>query len=195
MPLKRLRKVCLIAKKSLSVELYSQEIQMTCYLMKSIGYYLNRKKHRKPLEERHATQAVSTVFWSWSDSICITPNWLKDAVQVGPGYYAQAGRSASSLGIPRFHQRPKSPKSRTRSLAGSSPRLEYPRVQPPPTMASVESQEWYSGYQHQVPHDAEFGSSGSFGGLNYDGRIQAAIGRANPQCASTLLGFGNINDI
>ena len=45
-------------------------------------------------------------------------------------------------------------------------------------MASVESQEWYSGYQHQVPHDAEFGSSGSFGGLNYDGRIQAAIGRA-----------------
>ena len=100
-------------------------------------------------------------------------------MQVGPGYYAQAGRSASSLGIPRFHaQRPKSPKSRTRSLAGSSPRLEYSNYKAaPPTMASVESQEWYSGYQHQVPHDAEFGSSGSFGGLNYDGRIQAAIGR------------------
>ena len=96
---------------------------------------------------------------------------------MGPGYYATAGRSASSLGIPRFHaatQRPKSPKSRTRSLAGSSPRLEYKG----PTMATVESQEWYSGYQHQVPHDThEFGSSGSLGGLNYDGRIQAAIGR------------------
>ena len=95
---------------------------------------------------------------------------------MGPGYYAHAGRSASSLGIPRFHaatQRPKSPKSRTRSLAGSSPRLEYKG----PAMASVESQEWYSGYQHQVPHDAEFGSSGSLGGLNSDGRIQAAIGR------------------
>ena len=103
--------------------------------------------------------------------------------QVGPGYYAQAGRSASSLGIPRFHaasqQRPKSPKSRTRSLAGSSPRLEYKSaaVNQQPTMASVESQEWYSGYQHQVAHDAEFGSDGSFGGMNYDGRIQAAIGR------------------
>ena len=100
--------------------------------------------------------------------------------QVGPGYYAQAGRSASSLGIPRFHaasQRPKSPKSRTRSLAGSSPRLEYKSVVQQSTMASVESQEWYSGYQHQVAHDAEFGSDGSFGGMNYDGRIQAAIGR------------------
>ena len=101
--------------------------------------------------------------------------------QVGPGYYAQAGRSASSLGIPRFHaasQRPKSPKSRTRSLAGSSPRLEYKSAAvQQSTMASVESQEWYSGYQHQVAHDAEFGSDGSFGGMNYDGRIQAAIGR------------------
>jgi hypothetical protein len=96
--------------------------------------------------------------------------------QVGPGYYATAGRSASSLGIPRFHaqrQQQGSPKPRTRSLAGESPRMSGAPLH---GVQSGESHEWYTDFQQQVPHDKEFGSNASFGGKNYDGRIQAAIG-------------------
>ena len=118
--------------------------------------------------------------------------------QVGPQYYSgHVGgiRSSSAMGIPRFSA---STAAKSRSLFSASPRLELHSNSSADSyygrhgahLMSAESHEWYSGYQHQVPHEAEF----SISRANFDGRIKAGIGKKKrgQQIAAQTRVYANV---
>eukprot|EP00095_Tigriopus_kingsejongensis_P001452 maker-scaffold207_size258870-snap-gene-1.17 protein:Tk01452 transcript:maker-scaffold207_size258870-snap-gene-1.17-mRNA-1 annotation:"PREDICTED: nesprin-1-like" len=95
---------------------------------------------------------------------------------VGPQYYADRQRSLSSMGIPRYQHRPRTPSS----LLSASPRMERPirapsleqiPSRPNSALANPESQEWYDKYQLKAfPHDSQFGEQ-DYAKHNYDSHI------------------------
>lgn len=100
---------------------------------------------------------------------------------VGPQYYADRQRSISSMGIPRYQHRPRTPSS----MLSASPRLERQirapssealSGRPSSALANPESQEWYDKYQLKAfPHDAEFGEQ-EYAKHNYDTHINQIRG-------------------